>query len=147
MHQLPRTNLPLLLPCARAMQVDYFVAGLASSLMGVLARDFMWTRVLSSTPMHEKEVRVVGRASPGAPIFTLPDPVLQSRDRLAERVNAVRLKAEAATAAVHADFSGPASLGGFDLEAFGGGAGGIDAAVGAALGKPANDLHAAAKSM
>jgi len=37
--------------------VEYVVPALTSSLLSILARDFMWTRVLSSTPMLEKEVR------------------------------------------------------------------------------------------
>jgi len=37
------------------LAVSYVVPTLTSSLLTVLARDFMWTRVLSSTPMLEKE--------------------------------------------------------------------------------------------
>lgn len=39
------------------LEVDYFVPTLGSSLLAILARDFMWTRVLSSNPLLEKEVR------------------------------------------------------------------------------------------
>jgi COP9 signalosome complex subunit 5 len=38
------------------LEVEYFVPSASSALLSILARDFMWTRVLSSTPMLEKEV-------------------------------------------------------------------------------------------
>jgi hypothetical protein len=37
--------------------VDYIVPTLTASLLSILARDFMWTRVLSSTPMLDKEAQ------------------------------------------------------------------------------------------
>jgi hypothetical protein len=39
------------------VQVEYFVTGMGAALLDILARDFKWSRVLSSTPMLEKEVR------------------------------------------------------------------------------------------
>lgn len=74
------------------LEVEYFVTGMAASLMGILARDFAWARVLSSAPMLEKE----------------------HRDRLAERLNFVRAKAETATASLQAE------AGSVDILGFGG---------------------------
>lgn len=73
----------------------------------------------------------------------------QNRDRLAERVNFVRQKAVAATSAATADLEGPAILGGFDLEAFGGAAGvtASSGGTGATSAKTASDLHVAAQTM
>jgi hypothetical protein len=52
------------------------VPTLTSSLLTILARDFMWTRVLSSTPMLDKEVR----------------------DRLPERLRGIGAQVDKATA-------------------------------------------------
>ena len=37
--------------------MDYFLSSLSAGLLDVLARDFMWMRTLSSTPMLESETR------------------------------------------------------------------------------------------
>lgn len=39
------------------LEVEYFMSSSSASLMGMIARDFMWTRVLSSTPVYEKDAQ------------------------------------------------------------------------------------------
>ncbi len=48
-----------------SLEVEYFMAARNAALMNVLARDYMWARVLSSTPTAEREVleRVPARIS------------------------------------------------------------------------------------
>lgn len=105
------------------LDVEYFVTGMGAALLDILARDFKWSRVLSSTPMLEKE----------------------NRDRLAERLSKVRERVEAATASVHAEsgavgvlgFAGAAM---FDTES----AAGPGTGSSAASTKKTSDLHVAA---
>ena len=66
------------------LDVEYFISGLSASLLGVLARDFMWMRTLSATPMLESE----------------------NRDRLPDRLRAISTKIAAVESTVSAHSSG-----------------------------------------
>lgn len=54
-----------------ALNVEYFMSPSTSSLMSVLARGYMWTRVLSGTPTLEKETleRLPNRLQKAAELF------------------------------------------------------------------------------
>jgi COP9 signalosome complex subunit 5 len=87
------------------LSVEYFMSTAAAGVMGALARDFMWTRVLSTT---------------GGVLDA------DARDRLPERVRRIADKVDAAEAAANAvaAAAGLSRMGGFGAGATGGAGGG-----------------------
>jgi hypothetical protein len=86
------------------LDVEYFMSSASAALMGIVARDFMWTRVLSTTATLDSE----------------------ARDRLPERIHRIAEKIDAAEVA--------ASTGVNMGRLFGRGAGGAGAGSGAGAG-------------
>lgn len=97
------------------LDVDYEMSPTAQALMAVLARDYMWARVLSTTPALEKEAR-----------DRVPDRV----HRIGELVDASERTISAAVRSRHLGLPGDASGGA--AKAAGGGAA-TAAAIGTAL--------------
>ena len=126
-HHLTRISYPN----SSMQEVDYIVPTLTASLLSILARDFMWTRLLSCTPMFEKEVR---ERQPER-LRGIGAQIDKASSFLADKVRETTILAD--NLSMQRDFGGDVSSGGVSggyLGGFGGGRGGFDLRGGAGGG-------------